>query len=285
MASALRVGIIGVGRVGSALGRALQNAGHSIAYATAISQSTHNRVASYFPATDIAPADVVVANSDLVLIAVPDDVMPQLVSGLAATVGFRPGQIVLHTSGRFGLDVLAPASVQGALCIAAHPAMTFVGAESDVLRLNACPFAITARDEAAAIAQALVLEMGGEPQFISEEDRVRYHAALAHASNHLTTVIAQSENMLRDIGVSDPASFITPLVMASAENALQRGAQALTGPISRGDVETIRAHIDQIPLGKARDTYVALARATVETAVSAKKITAEKAAEILAVLV
>jgi predicted short-subunit dehydrogenase-like oxidoreductase (DUF2520 family) len=126
--------------------------------------------------------------------------------------------------------------------------------------------------------------MGGEPQFISEEDRVRYHAALAHASNHLTTVIAQSENMLRDIGVSDPPNFITPLVMASAENALQRGAQALTGPISRGDVETIRAHIEQIPLGKARETYIALARATVDTAVSSKKITAEKAAEILAVL-
>ncbi len=282
--SRLRVGIIGVGRVGTALGRALQNAGHAVVAVHAVSTHSQNRAQEFFPATDITTIENVVRDSDLILFAVPDDVLEKLVSGIAQSHGFRSGQCVAHTSGRYGISILHPAALQGALVMALHPAMTFVGVESDIHRLNACPFAVTASDEALAIAQALVYEMGGEPHIISEVDRVRYHAALAHASNHLTTVIVQSEEMLRDVGIENAGAFLTPLVVASAENALDRGISALTGPISRGDVETVRAHIAELPSGISRETYCALARATIDTARRAQRITPETASQLLEVV-
>ncbi|MEY4347708.1 MAG: hypothetical protein RIS43_127 [Actinomycetota bacterium] len=281
-ASRLRVGIIGVGRVGSTVGRALQNAGHSVVAVHAVSAQSQTRAQEFFPATDITTIEDVVRESDLVLFAVPDDVLGNLVSGIAQSHGFRSGQFIVHTSGRFGVSVLTPAALQGALVMALHPAMTFVGVESDIHRLNACPFAVTAADDAIAVAQALVIEMGGEPHIVSEVDRVRYHAALAHASNHLTTLITQSEEMLRDIGIENGGDFLTPLVMASAENALQRGISALTGPVSRADVETVKAHIAEIPLGITHETYCALALATIDAARRANRITAAQADDLRA---
>ena len=278
--SRLRVGVIGIGRVGTALARALQRAGHSIVAVNAISDASRNRVHEYFPATDITNIENVIALSDLVLIAVPDDALAALVEGIASTHGFRTGQLVAHTSGRYGISVLQPAALQGAFVMALHPAMTFVGTSSDLDRLNACPFGVTADDSVIAVAQALVIEMGGEPNVIAEVDRIRYHAALAHASNHLTTVMAQSISMLSDIGIDHPADFVRPLVMASAENAVQRGIAALTGPISRGDVSTVRAHLEELPLGIERDTYIALALATIDAARIGKRITADEAAAL-----
>ncbi|MEY4323437.1 MAG: hypothetical protein RL410_1218 [Actinomycetota bacterium] len=282
--SRLRVGIIGVGRVGTALGRALQNAGHVVVAVHAVSEQSQNRAREYFPATDITTVEALVQQSDLILLAVPDDVLEGLIAGIAQSHGFRHGQCIAHTSGRYGISVLTPAALQGALVMALHPAMTFVGVDSDIYRLNACPFAVTASDEALAIAQALVIEMGGDPHIISEVDRVRYHAALAHASNHLTTLVVQSQEMLRDVGIENAGNFLSPLVMASAENALQSGISALTGPISRGDVATVRAHIAELPTGISRDTYCALALATIEAARRGNRISAEQAAQLRAVV-
>ena len=282
--SRLRVGVVGIGRVGTALARALQRAGHSIVAIHAVSDSSQQRVRDFFPATDIADINSVIDSSDLVLFAVPDDVLESLVAGIASTHGFRHGQLVAHTSGRYGISVLQPAALQGAYVMALHPAMTFVGTSTDLDRLNACPFGVTADDSAIAVAQALVIEMSGDPHIISEVDRVRYHAALAHVSNHLTTVIAQSTSMLNDIGIENPSDFLLPLALASTENALQRGVAALTGPISRGDVETVRAHLAELPRGIERDTYIALALATIDAARQGKRISETQADGLRAVV-
>src|SRR5918997_1832643 len=103
--------------------------------------------------------------------AVLDDSLAGLVSGLAETGVWRAGQLAFHTSGAHGLAVLAPAARAGVLPLALHPAMTFTGAPEDADRLAGAPFGVTSRPEHRAVAETLVLEMGGEPFFVAEEDR------------------------------------------------------------------------------------------------------------------
>ena len=113
---------------------------------------------------------------------------------------------------------------------------------------------------------ALVYEIGGVPAVIAEADRVLYHAALAHASNHGVTLVAQAMEVLDRIGIEHPGRYLQALVTASMANALRDGDAALTGPIIRGDVATVRAHLealDEAPLpASTAATYRALARAT-----------------------
>lgn len=280
----LKIGLIGAGRVGIALSRSLQNHGHSIVAAHAISDRSIRRVQEFLPATDLKDIATVVENSQTILFAVPDDVLPDLVRGIAQTIGFKKHQFVIHTSGRFGIEVLSPATVQGALPMAIHPAMTFTGAPSDVERVIGCPFAITTFDELLPIAAAIVLNMGGREFVVAEENRAAYHAALSHAANHSNVVINQAKEILQEVGIENPGLFLTPLVNASVENSLSMGIDSLTGPIIRGDVETVRAHLNALVKKEMFDTYRQLARATVQMSLNKKKISEVIANEILEIL-
>jgi predicted short-subunit dehydrogenase-like oxidoreductase (DUF2520 family) len=149
--------------------------------------------------------------------------------------------------------------------------MTFTGTSIDVERLIGATFGVTAPPAFLPVADALVLEMEAEPVHIDEAARPLYHAALAHASNHLVTVLASSAELLRDAGLEDPSRVLHPLVSAALDNALRLGDRALTGPVMRGDAETVAAHIDVIGnvSPQTADLYVALARATARRAVDA----------------
>ncbi|MFE3189196.1 Rossmann-like and DUF2520 domain-containing protein [Nocardia sp. NPDC059240] len=255
----LTVGIVSAGRVGSALGAALERAGHVVFGVSAISDASLRRAATRLPDSQVLPAEDVASRSELLILAVPDSELPGLVAGLAAANAVRPGTIVVHTSGANGVGILAPLTALGALPLAIHPAMTFTGHDEDMARLgNAC-FGITAADDIGyAIAQSLVIEMGGEPVRVSEEHRTLYHAALAHGSNHLVTLIVDAVEALR-AALSGPGllgqqviddqpnglaeRMLAPLASAALDNALRRGPAALTGPVARGDVAAVAAHL------------------------------------------
>ena len=164
----LRVGVVGAGKVGAVLGAALAAAGHLIVAASAVSDASLARVAALLPDVPVLPVDEVVAASDLVLLTVPDDALDSVVSGLAATAVWRPGQLALHTCGRAGLAPLAPAIDLGVGGMAVHPAMSFTGTAMDLARLRDCCFGVTAPPGLVAAAQALVMEMGGEPVLVDE---------------------------------------------------------------------------------------------------------------------
>jgi len=282
----LRVGVVGAGRVGAVLGAALAAAGHDVVAASGLSAASHQRAARLLPGVPLLPADEVVAASDLVLLAVPDDLLAGLVAGLAGTGAWRRGQLVFHTSGAHGLAVLAPAESAGVLPLALHPVMTFTGGPEDVDRLRAAPFGVTSRVEHRAVAETLVLEMGGEPTWIAEADRGLYHAALVTGANYLVTLVAEAADLLRTAGVEDPARVLTPLLTAALDNALRTGDRALTGPVSRGDVGTVAAHLgtlaDRAP--SAVDTYVALARRTTERALAGGRLKPHEGAPLLELL-
>jgi predicted short-subunit dehydrogenase-like oxidoreductase (DUF2520 family) len=242
----LRVGVIGAGRVGSVLGAALARADHEVVAVAAVSDESRRRAERLLPFADVLPADEVVAAAELVLLTVPDDALRPLIAGLADTGVWRPGQLVAHTSGAHGIGVLDPASARGVHALALHPVMTFVGRPEDVDKLAGISYGITAEDELRPVAEALVLEMGGEPVWVPEQARPLYHAALTGGSNHLVTLIADALTLLDGAGVEQPERLLAPLAAAALDNVLRLRDGALTGPVSRGDVATLAAHVRTI---------------------------------------
>jgi predicted short-subunit dehydrogenase-like oxidoreductase (DUF2520 family) len=280
------VGIVGAGRVGAVLGAALRRAGHDVIAVSAVSDLSRLRADALLPGVPVLPVPEVVVDADLVLLTVPDDVLPGLVSGLVSTGAIHAGQFVAHTSGRYGTSVLAPATEVGALALAIHPVMTFTGTSVDLGRLADCPFGVTSSDPVRPVAEALVVEMGGEPVWVPEEARSLYHAAIAFGANYLMTVVLQSLDLLRDAGMAEPQRLMAPLLSASLDNALRHGDSALTGPVARGDAQTVAEHLRRIgevsPAAAAG--YRALARLTADRAVAAGLIDVSQAAELLGVL-
>jgi len=282
----LRVGVVGAGRVCSELAAALGRAGHEIVAVSAVSDTSVRRARRNLPGVAIRPPPEVVAAADLVLLTVPDDVLPGLVTGLAATGAALEGRLVAHASGRHGLAVLEPAVRAGALPLALHPVMTFTGRPDDIDRLAGISFGVTAPDSLRLAAEALVVEMGGEPVFIAEERRGLYHAALASAANHLVTLVVQAAGLLREAGVDEPARMLGPLLEAALDNALELGDAALTGPVARGDADTVASHVRALRAAapEALPAYLALARLTADRALAAGTLSAPDAQRLLGVL-
>ena len=270
----LRVGIVGAGRVGATLGAALSRAGHHVVAVSAVSDASLARASRMLPTAEVLPLDEVVATADLVLLSVPDDALRSLVAGLADADVWRGGQLVAHTSGAQGINVLDPASARGVLALALHPVMTFTGRSEDLERLSGAPFGVTSVDELRPVAEALVVEMGGEPVWVPESARALYHAALTVGSNHLVTIVNEAMSLLEGAGVDDAPRLIAPLLSASLDNALRLRDAALTGPVSRGDVATVAMHLRTLTAQApdALPAYVAMARRTAERAHAAGRL-------------
>jgi predicted short-subunit dehydrogenase-like oxidoreductase (DUF2520 family) len=280
-AARLTVGVVGTGRVGAVLGAALARAGHDVVAVSAVSEASRERAETFLPQAAVVDPAEVCARATLVLFAVPDDALPDLVSGLATLEAFQRGQLLAHVSGRHGLHVFAPA--RGTLPMALHPVQTFTGTSLDLDRLAGIAFGVTAPDELRPIAEALVLELGGEPVWVRDEDRPLWHAALAHAANHLVTLVASAEDLLGQAGAEDPGRVLAPLLTAALDGALRRGDAALTGPVSRGDAGTVAAHLAALP-EEVRPAYLALARLTADRALASGRLKPAQAEGLLGVL-
>jgi predicted short-subunit dehydrogenase-like oxidoreductase (DUF2520 family) len=285
----LAVGVVSAGRVGAVLGAALAAVGHHVVATSGVSRESVRRAAALLPDVPLKSPDDVVAGADLALLAVPDDVLPGLVRGFAAAGCFRPGQIVVHTSGAHGVDVLAPAVGQGVLPLALHPVLTFTGRSEDVARLAGACVGVTATegDEAGwSVGEALVVEMGAEPVRVPEAVRPLYHAALAHGANHLVTLVRDCADLLDRAGVRPAERLIAPLLSAALDNALRHGDRALTGPVARGDVGTVAVHLrelDAVDPDLAR-TYRAMAARTAHRAQAAGMLPDHAAQDVLRTL-
>lgn len=282
----LTVGVVGTGRAGSVLGAALRLAGHPVVAAYGVSELSQLRADALLPDVPLVSVDEVFAAAELVLLTVPDDVLPELVSGLAATGAVRTGQLIAHASGRYGISVLDPATALGALPLALHPAMTLTGTSLDLERIVGAPFGVSAPDQIRPVGEALVVEMGGEPIWVPEQSRPLYHAALANGANHLITLVTQSLDLLEAAGIENPQRLLSPLLYASLDNALRNGDAAMTGPVVRGDAGTVAAHVEVIDevSSQARRAYVAMARLTADRALAAGTLSPQKAEALLSVL-
>jgi predicted short-subunit dehydrogenase-like oxidoreductase (DUF2520 family) len=280
-AARLRVGVVGAGRVGAVLGAALLRAGHEIVAVSAVSEASKARAELFLPGVPVLTPDEVVRAATLVVLAVPDDALPGLVHGLAEVDAFQTGQLLAHVSGRHGLAVLAPAF--GTLPLALHPVLPFTGTEVDLARLTGASFGVTAPEVLRPIAEALVVEMGGEPVWVSDALRPLWHAALAHGANHLVTLVASAADLLRQAGAENPGQVLGPLLGAALDGALRAGDASLVGPVARGDAGTVAAHLAVLP-DDVRPSYLALARLTADRALASGRLQAQQAEPLLGVL-
>src|SRR5690606_23668606 len=199
------IGVVGAGRVGAVLAAAYAAAGHEVTGVSGRSAASQTRIETLLPGIAVRTPAEVASAADIVILAVPDDVLESVVSSLASTGALRPGQLVVHTSGRHGTTVLASAAAVGADILAMHPAMTFTGTDIDTGRLPETVFALTGDDRVRTVGRRLVAELGATPIWLSEDQRALYHAALAHGANHLVTLVVQAQALLRQAGTQDPS--------------------------------------------------------------------------------
>ena len=286
MRAMTRIGVVGAGRVGAVLAAALREAGHEIAAVAGESHASRTRINTLLPGVRVDKPTAVSRACDLLLLTVPDDMLSNVVTMLAASGAIREGQYVVHTSGKHGLAVLQPAADAGAHVLAMHPAMTFTGTDVDLARLAGCVYGVTANPDTEDLAAKLVADLRGRLLRVAEDRRALYHAGLAHGANHLVTLVSQAMDLLRDSGADDPAATLRPLLTAALDNALEYGSAALTGPIVRGDVETVRAHLRDIAANRPAtlESYVAMARATANQAVVDGRLLPIRAAKLVGVL-
>ena len=223
----LGVGVIGAGRVGPVLGAALAGAGHALVGITA--GSDPDRVEAMLPGVPVLDAVEVARRSELVVIAVPSDELPGLVTGLAEVGAWQPGQLVLHTDPGHGYEVLAPAAAKGAIPLALHPAITFTGATLDARQLVGAHAAVSAPAPVLPIAQALAVELGCEPVVVAEADRAAYAEAIATATEFSRSIVVQAAALLTRAGVPNPGSYLAPLVHSTVDQALTAAGVADPG--------------------------------------------------------
>ena len=286
MRAMTRIGVVGAGRVGAVLAAALREAGHEIAAVAGESHASRTRIDTLLPGVRVDKPTAVSRACDLLLLTVPDDMLSNVVTMLAASGAIREGQYVVHTSGKHGLAVLQPAADAGAHVLAMHPAMTFTGTHVDLARLAGCVYGVTANPDTDDLAAKLVADLRGRLLRVAEDRRALYHAGLAHGANHLVTLVSQAMDLLRDSGADDPAATLRPMLTAALDNALEYGSAALTGPIVRGDVETVRAHLRDIAANRPAtlESYVAMARATANQAVVDGRLLPIRAAKLVGIL-
>ncbi|ALH80447.1 Rossmann-like and DUF2520 domain-containing protein [Sphingopyxis macrogoltabida] len=264
-----QIGIVGAGRVAQAL--ALGLSPHSLAPPLLWARAPDKAEAAAARlgcAVTEHRIDRLMQSCDAVAIAVSDDAVETIAAELAAAGPADRRPFVFHVSGRSGAAILEPLHAAGALTAAIHPAMTFTGdPQGEAARMKQARFAVTGSSpQAIELAHRLVGLLGGIAVDIAEERRPLYHAALCHASNHLVTLMDGASHALRNAGVDDPATFLAPLVRAALENSLDRGFDALSGPLRRGDSRTIESHLGALGAGcpDLLPAYRAMALATLD---------------------
>lgn len=216
--SAAPLGIVGRGRVGRSLARAAERAGIEV------------RLAGRDDSLEA------VDGAGAALLCVPD----AAITDACAAIASAGPRLVGHVSGATTLEALAPATRGGAEAFSVHPLQTFADGETPV---DGTPCAVAGSSEAAlAYAKALAESLGMRPFEVAEEYRAAYHAAASIASNLLVALEESAAELLESTGVDDARELLAPLVLRTAANWAERGPEALTGPIARGDRETIERH-------------------------------------------
>jgi len=195
------------------------------------SGSDDDRAAAVLPGVPVLDALEVVRRSELVIVAVPHDELPGLVSGIAELDGWQMGQLVLHTDPAYGIEVLQPAAARGAIPLAVHPAIAFTGTTIDLRQLQAAFAAVTAPAAVLPIAQALAVEMGCEPVVVAEDDRAAYAEAIQTASEFSRAIVQQATGLLRGIGVENPGGYLSALVGSTVEQALRAASDPADPPL------------------------------------------------------
>ncbi|MEX2238851.1 MAG: Rossmann-like and DUF2520 domain-containing protein [Dehalococcoidia bacterium] len=238
------IGIIGTGRAGTGLGVALAAADYEVKAAWSRSTPALDNFISLVPsaAPTQRPLQVVEA-AELIFLTVPDSLVPVLAEALT----WGSDRYAVHCSGALGLDVLAPAGREGAGVGSLHPLVSL--ASTRVEAFSGATIAIEADARTLPLLEEMARAIGGNPLSLAAGDRALYHAAAALVGNYTVTLFAAAVELFERLGLEPGAArrALLPLLEAVAGNlATSDPASALTGPVARGDVATVAAHLDAL---------------------------------------
>ncbi|BBB90195.1 MAG TPA: DUF2520 domain-containing protein [Methylomusa anaerophila] len=242
--------ILGAGRLGSALACLAKGCGYPVA---AVTTGRRETAAAFSQATGIPACcdnTEAAAQGDIILLTVPDRILPVVLAELIAGQRLRPGQVLLHTSGVLTGETLAAARQFGTAVGSMHPLQSFADLETARRNLSGSAFAIDGDPLAVNAASRLALDLGGRILQVPPEERVLYHAAACIASNYLVALLHMAEKLLSrwTTGEQDALQALLPLVSGTLRNVARQGTSAaLTGPIVRGDAATIAQHLQALP--------------------------------------
>ena len=277
-----RLGFIGAGVVGGSLAVALSNAGYAVASVASRTFSSARLFASRLPECEaLTELQDVVDGTDFVFITTSDDA----ISPVCESLSWRPGQGVAHCSGAASVDVLEHASDQGAEVGAFHPLQAFNSVENGVAAVPGTTFGIEGGEQTRAYLSELATAIGGKPIFLRPEDKVLYHVSGVLMGNLLTVLGSVAASVWAKFGYTreDGVRALAPMMRAVAANLEASGVpQAVAGPYPRGDIGTIRKHLDAVSVDAPEylPLYCELALAGLPFAVEKGALGPERAEEI-----
>ncbi|MBW2038732.1 MAG: DUF2520 domain-containing protein [Deltaproteobacteria bacterium] len=286
-----RIAIVGAGVVGTALAYLLKEKGYSIVGIASRRQESAQRAASLLESGVRATTtpEEIVPDADMVFITTSDSAIQEVCEGIASKEGFRPEQIVVHTSGALPSTILRRAKERGALIASVHPLQSFADVEEAVKIIPSSIFCLEGDREAIPPLMELVKTLGGRPLSIDTRHKPLYHAAAVVASNFLVTLAYLSYKFFEAIGISqdDASHALLPLIKGTVNNIEKLGpVKALTGPIARGDTNVVRGHLEALKGldPKFIDIYCSISRLTVEVGLKKGTLSPERGEEILRIL-
>jgi predicted short-subunit dehydrogenase-like oxidoreductase (DUF2520 family) len=267
--------LLGAGNLAQALGPALKSAGYKIDFVAARETASSRRRAAMLAGTleartqslnDAGPT------SNIVWICHTDDALAETAKLLARKAGWT-GKIVLHSSGALSSDVLSPLKRKGASTASLHPMMTFVPGATP--RMEEVPFAVEGDTRAVAVARRIVHDLGAESFAIKKTAKPLYHALGSFSSPLIVAALVTAERVGRSAGLtaSQTRRVMTPILRQTMKNYAERGAAAaFSGPIKRGDVNTVLRHLKELRrVPGASDVYRALVKSALVDLPSAKR--------------
>jgi predicted short-subunit dehydrogenase-like oxidoreductase (DUF2520 family) len=256
--------LIGAGNLAQAIGPALKAAGYTIdviaARETASSRRRGAMLAKDLGAKTV-PFSQAEPSADIVWICHTDDALAGTAQALAGKKGWK-GKVVFHSSGALSSNVLSPLKRKGASTASLHPMMTFVAGATP--RMEEVPFAVEGDSRAMAVARRIVRDLGAEAFLIKKAAKPLYHALGSFSSPLIVAALATAERIGRGAGLSASQTrrIIAPILQQTLKNYLERGAAAaFSGPIKRGDLNTVRRHLRELQrVPGASDVYRALVK-------------------------
>jgi predicted short-subunit dehydrogenase-like oxidoreductase (DUF2520 family) len=237
------IGIVGAGAVGTALGVALSRAGWPIHAVASRDPGRRERFRSVVDVSRVfADPEPILDEVELIILAVPDDAIAEL----AGSLRMYSGQAMIHTSGALGADVLAPAMAAGTQIGAFHPLVAFADTERAVAALHGATVAIEGDDQLATMLADMAEAVGATPVRLAPGSKAAYHAAAVLAAGGFIALLDAIAELGRVAGLDEAGSLAIygPLIEGTLGNARALGIrEALTGPMTRGDVGTLTAHL------------------------------------------
>ena len=271
------VGIVGAGAVGLALGVALHRAGWPVGAVASRDAARRDRFRELVPTVRAFPeAEALLDDAELVILAVPDDVVPSL----AASLRLYAGQALIHTSGLLGAEVLLPAMAAGTQTGAFHPLVAFADLDRALAALRGATIAIEGDDELGAHLADMAEAIGGVPVRLAPGSKAAYHAAAVLSAGGVVALLDTIREVAAVVGLDEAGALeiYLPLLEQTIANARSLGiAAALTGPATRGDAGTVTAHLAALGAGApdAIAVYRALAERSIRIAIERRALSPE----------